>query len=611
MSIKRALTLINACIIVATLGAAAMFYQLGNSILDLRLMEEKRNATLILGEELRASSQLLTSNVRIYAATGNPEAETAYQAVLDERDGRIPRKADRKIAPGERRPLLDLMRDYGVTDRELAKVDEANTHSNALVPLEVEAMNAVKGLFKDESGRFTVHREPNQALAIQLVFGPAYQREVEKIMKPLDEFAHMLETRTAAEVEQVLAAVRTNQLVVSACLLLMFAAALLSAVYTYMRVSAPLTETTRFAQRVAQGDLSATIAPGSKNEIGTLRSMLNGMITTLKRRIEEVEATSDHARIKGEEALLSQRKAEEALSRAARAMERMSGVADRLEHVAAVVSSAVDGLNQRIDQSERGAGEQAARVTETAAAMNQLSETVSTVAGNARHAAEISEDARQKALDGARSVNDVVTGMNAVQTQAEQLKTDMLALGRQAEDIGEIMVVISDIADQTNLLALNAAIEAARAGEAGRGFAVVADEVRKLAEKTRSATGQVGDSVRGIQSGARANMDSMETSVQAIGEVTTLAREAGVALGAIVTLVQEATKEVHEITLASDEQHRVSGSIASVMNEINGISQDTLTSMHEAATEVAKLSEQVRDLMLLTHDLTREEPAQE
>ena len=140
-------------------------------------------------------------------------------------------------------------------------------------------------------------------------------------------------------------------------------------------------------------------------------------------------------------------------------------------------------------------------------------------------------------------------------------------------------------------------------------FRSVADEVRKLAEKTMSATGQVGESVRGIQNGARANMDNMEKSVQAIGEVTALAREAGISLGAIVTLVQDAAREVHEITLASDEQNRVSDSIASVMSEINGISQDTLTSMHEAAAEVSKLSEQVRDLMILTRDLTHEDAA--
>jgi len=605
MSIKRALTLINACIIVAALGAAAMFYQLGNSILDLRRMEDRRSATLALGEELRASSQLLTSNVRVYAATGNAAAEAAYQAVLDERAGNIPRKADRKIAPGQRRPLLDLMREYGVTPSELAKVDEASRLSNALVPLEVEAMNAVKGIFKDTTGQFSVRKAPDQTLAIQLVFGPEYQREVEKIMKPLDDFALMLDTRTAAEVSEVLATVRANEIIVGVCLLFMLAAALLSAVYTRTRVSAPLTETTRFAERVAQGDLSVSIAPGPKDEIGTLRSMLSGMINTLKHRIEEVEATSAQARIKGEEALISQKKAEEALSKAAKAMDRMSGVAGRLERVATIVSSAVEGLNRRIDQSERGAGEQAERVTETAAAMSQMSETVSTVASNARHAAEISEDARQKALSGAKSVNDVVSGMNSVQTQAEQLKTDMLALGRRAEDIGQIMVVISDIADQTNLLALNAAIEAARAGEAGRGFAVVADEVRKLAEKTMASTADVGGAIKAIQDSTETNMSQVERAVEHIEGAADLITKSGETLQEIVTMAQASADQVRAIATASEQQSASSAEISQSVNEVNAIADETSAAMDEAERAVSDLADQAQTLSALIEEMKR------
>ncbi len=73
------------------------------------------------------------------------------------------------------------------------------------------------------------------------------------------------------------------------------------------------------------------------------------------------------------------------------------------------------------------------------------------------------------------------------------------ALGESSKQIGEIILVIDEIADQTNLLALNAAIEAARAGDQGRGFAVVADEVRKLAERTQKATKEIRSMISSIQ----------------------------------------------------------------------------------------------------------------
>ena len=78
--------------------------------------------------------------------------EDAYDMVLAVRGGQSPRPADALVAPGEKRVLLDLLREYGITDAEYALVQRANGLSDNLVALEVRAMNAVKGVFADGRG---------------------------------------------------------------------------------------------------------------------------------------------------------------------------------------------------------------------------------------------------------------------------------------------------------------------------------------------------------------------------------------------------------------------------------------------------------------------------
>jgi methyl-accepting chemotaxis protein len=276
--------------------------------------------------------------------------------------------------------------------------------------------------------------------------------------------------------------------------------------------------------------------------------------------------------------------------------ERMTETAHRLESVVEGVTTASEELSAQIAHSSRGSEEQAHRVEETSTAMGKMNATVLAVAQNASRAAETADSARRKADDGAQAVTQVVRGIGEVQSVALELKTDMAALGGQAEGIGRILNVISDIADQTNLLALNAAIEAARAGEAGRGFAVVADEVRKLAEKTMAATKEVEGAIRGIQEGARKNVANVEQAVSKIDAATGLAGKSGETLTEIVSLVDLTTDQVRAIAAASGQQSAASQEIGRSIEDVNRISAKTSDAMRQSAQAVDELARQAQVL---------------
>ena len=197
----------------------------------------------------------------------------------------------------------------------------------------------------------------------------------------------------------------------------------------------------------------------------------------------------------------------------------------------------------------------------------------------------------------------MVSDITEVQKQSLEVKADMATLGKQADGIGQIMSVISDIADQTNLLALNAAIEAARAGDAGRGFAVVADEVRKLAEKTMTATQEVGGVIRGIQEGTRKSIDGVDKSVATIESATRRASLSGEALTQIVSLVEQASDQVRSIAAASEQQSASSEEISRSVEQVATISAETAQAMGRANQAMSEMAQQAQVLRRLIQEM--------
>ena len=356
------------------------------------------------------------------------------------------------------------------------------------------------------------------------------------------------------------------------------------------------------AGKIADGDLN--VAFRQQGKPGGVYHVLQNMVATMKDKIAEAEQKSHEAAEQARQADVATQEAHAARAQAERAKaEGMLQAARQLEGVVEVVSSATEQLSALIVQSSKGAEEQSRRVSATSSAMEEMNATVGEVAENAANASETSDAARAKAQEGAQMVGNVVSDISAVQRQSLEVKSDMAALGKQADGIGQIMSVISDIADQTNLLALNAAIEAARAGDAGRGFAVVADEVRKLAEKTMTATQEVGGVIRGIQDGTRKGIEGVDRSVATIESATQRARQSGEALTQIVNLVEQASDQVRSIAAASEQQSASSEEISRSVEQVATISSETAQAMGRASKAMDEMAQQAHVLRHLIGEM--------
>lgn len=411
--------------------------------------------------------------------------------------------------------------------------------------------------------------------------------------------------RVAADIDEVVSS--NTRLIVIIIVVGLLGGIVPSVLLIIRSIVLPVKAATQAATDIASGEYDVSLDERGRDEASMLSGALNSMATTLKANIEEITIKTQDAEDKARAAEVAMAEAEEARERATRAKsEGLLQAALSLEQVVERISAATEEISSQSEEIRQGADVQKERIQTTATAMEEMNATVLEVAQNAGSAAERGAEAKNKAQYGAEVVGHSVSAMDTTYKQAEVLKENMAQLDEQAQAIGNIMSVITDIADQTNLLALNAAIEAARAGEAGRGFAVVADEVRKLAEKTMGATKEVGDSIVAIQRVAEENVSSMEKALQDLEKAVEYSNQSGKVLNEIVEETESSAEQIQGIAAAAEEQSAASEEINKSIEEVNLITSETSRGISETVEALQELAEQAEHLNTLVQQLKEE-----
>jgi methyl-accepting chemotaxis protein len=325
-----------------------------------------------------------------------------------------------------------------------------------------------------------------------------------------------------------------------------------------------------------EGDLTRSIDVNSKDEIGNLSHYFNKTLKKIKDLVLIIkkEAAGLH------------------------------NIGDELASNMTETAAAINQITSNIQSIRGRVLNQSASVTETNATMEQVINNINKLNNNvenqSRNVAQASSAIEEMVANISSVTNTLINNAASVKTLKEaseigrnglqEVAMDIQEISRESEGLLEINAVMENIASQTNLLSMNAAIEAAHAGEAGKGFAVVADEIRKLAESSSEQSKTIGAVLKKIA-------ESISKITKSTGDVLTK-------FEAINTGVNTVSDQEENIRNAMEEQGQGSKQVLNSVSTMNEITQQVKGGSEEMLEGSKEVMKESQNLERVTQEIT-------
>jgi methyl-accepting chemotaxis protein len=325
-----------------------------------------------------------------------------------------------------------------------------------------------------------------------------------------------------------------------------------------------------------EGDLTKTVDIHSKDEIGDLALYFNATLEKIKTLVVTIKQRSISLFDIGNELASNMTETAAAINEITANIQSIKGRVINQSASVTETNATMEQITVNIDKLNGHVDRQSVSVSQSSSAIEEMLANIQSVA--------------QTLIKNADNVKGLMDASEVGRSGLQEVATDIQEIARESEGLLEINAVMENIASQTNLLSMNAAIEAAHAGEAGKGFAVVADEIRKLAESS-------GEQSKTISTVLKKIKDSIDKITKSTDSVLNK-------FEAIDGGVRTVSDQEENIRNAMEEQSAGSKQILEAIGQLNEATQMVKGGSEEMFEGSKQVIQEGKNLELVTQEIT-------
>ncbi len=526
-----------AVVSISAIGFGMVWFQLKHTSAELNTFYEEEFPRMKMTYALSLNSQAQISNLRGYFMYQKPE-------------------------------LLENFHDLGKANMEIETelLESARTEEGKRLAAKVKELDALYNE-KADTGLMPLLDAGKKEEAMAFAANTLAPIGADLVLA-VQEYQALRDTRIATTFDTVLDSMKKSR---GAAVMFAAVAAVLGILIGYFSaqsISNPLKRLVESSVRIAEGDLTGTVAINRQDELGALAKSYSHMQDQLRHIVSRISEES----------------------------QQVAAASEELTATSQQSASASEELAKTITEIAQGASDQAQSTMEGTEKLMQLGKLIEGNQESLQAVGEASAKVTALVHEGLKTAAMLSEKTDESNAATGAMMKNITQTHESSERIGAASSLITSIAEQTNLLALNAAIEAARAGEHGRGFSVVADEIRKLAEQSTQSTKVIDEMVREVKINASGALDMMNKVDSIVAAQSQCVAQAEMSFKDISEAIRQSEIAVSILTQSGAQMAQKKNEVQNTMESLSAVAEENAASSEEASAAIEEQSASMEEM---------------